>query len=165
MKPIRFGYKVLCLSIDDGYLVTFDLYQGCTYKGNPHNKKEFSKCSVTVLKNIESLPRDKQNLPYNIYFDNLFPSFPLLKELQDRNDGATGAIRENRCKNCLLKSTQVMKKQNRGTAEFASDMNNKIVVCIWMDNFVVTVASPVHTSNSMSKVKRYNQKKEKECRG
>ena len=28
MKPIRFGYKAWCLNTDDGYLVTFDLYQG-----------------------------------------------------------------------------------------------------------------------------------------
>ncbi|XP_068222212.1 piggyBac transposable element-derived protein 3-like [Palaemon carinicauda] len=32
MKPIRFGYKVWCLNSDDGYLVTFDLYQGRTYE-------------------------------------------------------------------------------------------------------------------------------------
>ena len=33
-KPIRFGYKVWCLNTSDGYLVSFDLYQGRTYEEN-----------------------------------------------------------------------------------------------------------------------------------
>lgn len=157
MKPIRFGYKAWCLNTDDGYLVTFDLYQGCTYEGNELNEKVFGKCAATVLKNIDSLPEDKRSLPYNIYFDNLFTSFELLKELKDRNYGATGTIRANRCKHCPLKSVDVMKRQKRGTAEFASDKVNKIMVCRWMDNAVVSVASTVHTSNASSKVRRYSK--------
>lgn len=42
-KPIRFGYKAWCLNTDDGYLVSFDLYQGCTYEGNVQNEKTFGK--------------------------------------------------------------------------------------------------------------------------
>ena len=85
---------------DDGYPVTFDLYQGCKYEGNQQNEKVFGKCAATLLKNIDSKPEDKRLLLYNFYFDNLFITFPLLKELKDRNYGATGTIRTNRCKNC-----------------------------------------------------------------
>ena len=106
MKPIRFGYKAWYLNTNDGYLVTFDLYQGRTYEGNEINKKVFGKCASTVLKNIDSFSEDKKSVPYNIYFDNLFNSFELLKELKDRNYIATGTIRAN----CLLKSVNVMKK-------------------------------------------------------
>lgn len=52
MKPIRFGYKAWCLNTDDGYLVTFDLYQGRTYEGNELNEKVFGKCPATVLKTL-----------------------------------------------------------------------------------------------------------------
>ena len=90
MKPIRFGYKAWCLNTDDGYLVTFDLYQGRTYENNELNKKVFGKCAAIVLKNIDSLSEDKRSLLCNIYFDNLFTSFELIKELKDRNYGATG---------------------------------------------------------------------------
>ena len=110
-KPIRFGYKAWCLNTDDGYLVTFDLYQGCTYEGNQQNEKIFGKCAATLLKNIDALPEDKRLLPYNFYFDNLFTTFSLLKELKDRNYGATGTIRTNRCKNCPLKLVDARKKQ------------------------------------------------------
>ncbi|XP_068250706.1 piggyBac transposable element-derived protein 2-like [Palaemon carinicauda] len=110
MKPIRFGSKVWCLNSDDGYLVTFDLYQGRTSEGNEVNEKVFGKCAATVLKNIDSLSEEKRSLPYIIYFDNLFTSFQLLIELKDRNYGATGTIRANRCKHCPLKSVDSMKK-------------------------------------------------------
>ncbi|XP_068232130.1 piggyBac transposable element-derived protein 1-like [Palaemon carinicauda] len=113
MKPIRFGYKVWCLNSDDDYLVTFDLYEGRTYEGNEVNEKVFGKCAATVLKNNDSLLEDKRSLLYNIYFDNLFTSFQLLTELKDRNYGATGTIRANRCKHYPLKSVDSMKKQER----------------------------------------------------
>ncbi|XP_068225572.1 piggyBac transposable element-derived protein 2-like, partial [Palaemon carinicauda] len=90
MKPISFGYKVWCLNSHDGYLVTFDLYQGRTYEGNEVNGKVFGKCAATVLKNIDSLSEEKRLLPYNIYIDNLFTPFQLLTELKDRNYGSTG---------------------------------------------------------------------------
>ena len=83
------------LNTDDEYLVTFDLYQGCTYEGNQLNEKIFGKCAATLLINIDSLPEEKRLLPYIFYFDNLFATLPLLKELQDRNYGATGTIRAN----------------------------------------------------------------------
>ncbi|XP_068210548.1 piggyBac transposable element-derived protein 2-like [Palaemon carinicauda] len=62
-KPIRFGYKAWCLHTDDGYLVSFDLYQGCTYEGNVKKEKTFGKCAATVLKNIDSLQEDRRHFP------------------------------------------------------------------------------------------------------
>ena len=153
----KFGVSIT----DDGYLVTFDLYQGCTYKGNQQNEKIFGKCAATLLKNIDSLPEDKRLLPYHFCFDNLFTTFPLLKELKDRNYGATGTIRTNKCQNCPLKSVDAMKKTKKGTAEFATDEKNKIMVCRWIDNAVVSVASTIHTSNISSKVRKYSQREKK----
>ena len=72
--------------------MTVDFYQECTYEGNELNKKVFGKCAATVLKNIDPLSEDKRSLPYNIYFNNFFTSFELLKELKNRNYDATGTI-------------------------------------------------------------------------
>ena len=88
------------------------------------------------MKNIYSLPEDKRSLPYNIYFDNLFTLFELLKELKDRSYGATGKIRANRCKNCFLKLVYFMKKRKKGTAEFATDKVNKILVQ-YVDGWII----------------------------
>ena len=60
-KPIRFDYKVWCLNTSDGYLATFDIYQGRSCEGNDENEKLFEKCEATILKNIESLPAEKKN--------------------------------------------------------------------------------------------------------
>jgi len=133
-----------CLNTPDGYLSTFDIYQGKTYKGNNENEKLYGKCGATVLRNIELLPEHKRQLPYKIYFDNLFTSFLLMKRLQDSGQGATGTIRENRCKKCPLKSVVSIKKKQRGMMEFVIDTENEILVCRWMDNSVVTIASTVH---------------------
>ena len=131
-KPIKFGYKVWCLNIHDGYLVAFDLYRVEIFQGNVENEREFIKCGAIVLKNIDCLHERKINLPYNIYFDDLFTLFPLLKELADRNYGATGTIRKNRCEDCPIKSSKQIKKEIRGTSFFTADTANNILVCKWM---------------------------------
>lgn len=40
----------------------------------------------------------KKKFAYSINFDNLFTSFPLMKNLQVDGLDSTGTIRENRCK-------------------------------------------------------------------
>ncbi len=160
-KPIRFGYKVWCLNTDAGYLVAFDIYQGKTMEVNENYNKQFGKCGATVLKNLDLLPEEKRTLPFNIYFDNLFTSFPLLVELKSRNYGATGTIRENRCKKCPIKTVKEMKKVDRGTSVHSVDTENDIVVCRWMDNAVVTLASTVNGNELYGKVPRYSVKMKK----
>ena len=54
-----------------------------------------------------------------------------------------------------------MKKRKRGTAEFATDKVNKIVVCRWMDNSVILVASTIYTNDALCKVRPYSQSEKK----
>ena len=160
-KPIRFGYKVWCLNTGDGYLASFDLYQGQTYEGNKENEEMFGKCGATVLKNLHSLSADKQKLPFKLYFDNLFTSLHLLQHLKSSGYGATGTLRENRCRKCPLTPIANVKKLPRGSAEYVADTANRIVICRWMDNSVVTIASTCHTNQSSTKVQRFSQKEKK----
>ena len=75
-----------------------------------------------------------------------------MKSLQDIGYGPTGTRRENRYKKCPFKVVATMKKEPRGTMEFVADSENKIMVCCWMDNSVVTIASTVHASKASSKI-------------
>ena len=72
------------------------LYQGKTYKGNLQVQKSFGKCAVTVLHLLDQFSFDKKDLPYHIFFDNLFTAIPLLAELKQRGHNGTGTIRSNR---------------------------------------------------------------------
>ena len=84
-----------------------------------------------------------------------------MKSLQDIDCRMTETLRENRGKKCHLKAVAAMKKEPRETMEFVADCKNKIMVCRWMDNFVVTIASTVHVSKASSKDKRYSQEEKK----
>ena len=84
-----------------------------------------------------------------------------MKSLLDSSYGTTETLRENRYKKSPLKAAAAMKKEPRGIMEFVAGSENKIMVCRWMDNSVVTIASTVHVSKASSKVKRYSQKEKK----
>ena len=66
-KSIRFGYKVWCQNTPLGYLITFDLYQDKTYKGNEEMETRFGKCASTVLHLLDQYSNDKKHLPYHIW--------------------------------------------------------------------------------------------------
>ena len=117
-------------------------------------KKMFEKCDATVLRNISFCPADKQNLPYNLYFDNLFTSMQLLLNQLKVNDcGATGTLRDNRCEKCPLTLVASLRKMLRGTVEYVADSANQILVLWWMDSSVVTTASTCNTKQVSSKAK------------
>ncbi|QQP53911.1 Uncharacterized protein FKW44_006554 [Caligus rogercresseyi] len=80
-KPIPFGYKVWSQCSKSGYLVACDLYQGKSIGGVEEEEKKFGKCSATVLNLLNKYDEQRRNLPYTLYFDNLFTSVPLLVEL------------------------------------------------------------------------------------
>lgn len=109
------------------------------------------------MKILDSLPEDKRTLPYNLYFDYLFTSFHLLAELKGRNYDATGTIRENRCHKCPLKPVNEMKKLSRGSSFHIVDTETDIVVCRWMYNSVVTLAT-VHGNEACGRVQRYSRR-------
>jgi len=68
-KPVRFGYKVWCLSTPRGYLIDFEIYQG---KGPYCNNK----CAAPLVSMIDRLPENVKSLPMNFHFDNFFTGFP-----------------------------------------------------------------------------------------
>ncbi|KAG8240399.1 hypothetical protein J437_LFUL002542 [Ladona fulva] len=69
-KPIRFGYKAWCLNTDAGYLIDFDFYQGKNPFSNAAHEEAVGKAAAPLLAMLEEIP--KKELPYSIFFDNLF---------------------------------------------------------------------------------------------
>ncbi|CAG0899708.1 unnamed protein product [Cyprideis torosa] len=159
-KPIRFGYKVWSLNTPEGYLVSFEPYQGKSGQHDVELGKIFGKCASTVLSLMERLSDDIKDLPFHVTFDNLFTSFDLLVELKRRGWNGTGTMRSNRIpRTCPLKSPEVMKKEPRGSMSCVqvTGGDSEISLVRWMDNNIVTTASTVYGSEPIRPVSRYSQ--------
>ena len=91
---------------------------------------------------------------HDIYFDNIFTSHQLLKDLAEKSVCTTGTIRENRTGGAakLMTSTKKMKKTERGTFEYRCDED--VFVCKWNDNSIVHVASNHQTHQPVRDAKR-----------
>lgn len=161
-KPIRFGYKAWCVNTVDGYLVSFDIYQGKQVTANTQYDADFGKAASPLVVMIDNMPDNVKCLPLRFYFDNLFTSLNLLTHLKERGYEATGTIRENRLpKDCSIPSTKALKNKKRGTFEFAKSEEECILVARWVDNAVVTVASTCYGINPIQNVQRYCREEKK----
>lgn len=159
-KPIRFGYKAWCLNSENGYLINFELYQGKTTNSNETYVSDFGSATAPLVTMLDELPNP--HLSYQIFVDNLFTSFKLLLELNNRGYGVTGTLRENRFpKDCPLTEKKAMSKLERGTFESAISKDEGIIVARWMDNAVVTVASTSCGIQPVTMVKRYSKSQKK----
>lgn len=86
----------------------------------------------------------------------------MLSELKSRGVKGTGTIRENRLsKNCPIVSSNEMKKQPRGNFDYASTVDNEIIVCKWHDNSIVNIASNYAMVFPTIQVKRFSKKDKK----
>lgn len=160
-KPIRFGFKVWCLNSTTGYLQDFIVYQGA-HGGRDDYDKEVGKCASPLLAMLDKMREDVEHLPFRLYFDNLFTSFPLIFNLQSRGYEGTGTVRENRLpKNIPITDKKSMQKRPRGSHCFVSDKDNNIIVVRWMDNSVVTAISSVHGVSPMTNISRYSRVEKK----
>ena len=144
-KPIRFGYKVWCMTTPLGYLIQFDPYQGaakCAYG-------DIGLGGTVVMKLISRLP---DNLHFHVYFDNLFTSISLLDRLSHIGIGGTGTIRNNRLMGCPLGD---LTKSNRGAYDYAYDPSSHVALVRWMDSKPVTLASNCNGVNPVMTARRW----------
>ena len=101
-KPIRFGFKLWCLTSTEGYLFHTEPYCGTKLKDIG-----LGQGADVVLGLIE-----KCNLSSGctLTFDNLFTSLPLLDKLSKRCKGGLETLRQNRLENTPVPTKQLMKK-------------------------------------------------------
>ena len=145
-KPIRFGYKMWCLTTPLGYLIQFDPYQGaakCDYG-------DVGLGGSVVLKLISQLP---DSLHFQLYFDNLFTSVNLLDRLSQLGVGGTGTIRSNRLQGCNLAD---LSKCSRGAYDYAYDLSTHVVLVRWMDSKPVTLASNCNGVHPVMTARRWS---------
>ncbi|XP_046684623.1 piggyBac transposable element-derived protein 2-like [Homalodisca vitripennis] len=135
-KPIRFGYKIWSLNTDTGYLINFEIFQGKNTTTNETYSKLFGKSAAPLVSMLDEIPQDE--LPYQLFFDNLFTSPALMKHLKDRGYGSTGTVRINRLpKDCPLSSKKDMQNESRGSFQCKIEKEDGIFVARWKDNSVV----------------------------
>lgn len=162
-KPIRFGYKAWSLNTSEGYLLDFEIYQGKSVSQDVEIEKIFGKAASPLIKMINSFHPSIKSLPFKFYFDNFFTNFDLLNFLRERGYGGTGTIRENRIpKDCPLQNTKSLKKNARGSFYHQISKEDAVLVCKWVDNSVVCVASNCHGVNPISEVRRFSKKDKKQ---
>ncbi|MEL7307968.1 MAG: hypothetical protein AAGK05_08885, partial [Pseudomonadota bacterium] len=156
-KPIRFGYKCWSLNSSNGYLLSFEVYQGKSVSSDRQQyEKCFGKSTAPLFSFLDLLPDNKRLLPYLIYFDNLFTSLKTLVELSNRGYGGTGTWRENRIpKSCPISSKASLSNSDRGAMSFASDATTNVVIAHWKDNKVVTVGSNCHSVYPTGECRRF----------
>lgn len=155
-KPIRFGYKIWCLNAENGYLVDFDIYQGKGPNSNAEYDLKYGKAAAPLVQMLDRLP--EPNMPYQIYIDNLFTGFNLLKMMRERGYGITGTIRQNRLpKDCPLPLKKELMKKDRGFMTSKISKDDGIFLVKWKDNAVVSMASTSYGIEPISNVSRYSQ--------
>ncbi|XP_054724349.1 piggyBac transposable element-derived protein 2-like [Uloborus diversus] len=82
---------------------------------------------------------------------------PGCKELGRLRFFATGTDKENRTGNCPIMPVKSMKKEVRGTYQFAFDKHNEITIDGWNDNAVMTVATSFETVEPINLAMSYSK--------
>ena len=87
-KPTKFGIKVWLLAESKtGYIINYIIYTGKLSEDNMDPELEGHNQGYKV---VMALMKPYLNLGHHVYFDNLFTSFELLKDLRQKDTYATG---------------------------------------------------------------------------
>lgn len=149
-KPIRFGFKIWMICSNNGYPYKMEIYTG-------KQSNEIAPLGTRVVNNLLTIVSNP--LQVEIFFDNFFTTYDLMKDLAERNIKAIGTIREHRIKKCPLMLSKEMKKLERGSFDYQCD--GSVFLCRWNDNSVVTVSSNFCNHLPMQLTKRYSSKEKK----
>jgi hypothetical protein len=92
-----------------------------------------------------------------IYFDNLFTSFPLLERLSEMQIGGTGTVRQNRLNRVPIIAKKDLEKKDvpRGTSDRLHKGDQTLVA--WKDSKAVYMASNMHGASSNNTCKRFDR--------
>ena len=127
-KPIRYGYKLRCLTSPQRYLVKFQSNTGSDKtSGKPVG------ASVTENFCIGTIPQGSC-----IYINNYFTPLPLMEILSPPNLYAIDTIRNDKIEKAPL---QDLKKSELGSFCSITESKSKISLVQWNDNSQVTLIS------------------------
>ncbi|XP_049946923.1 piggyBac transposable element-derived protein 2-like [Schistocerca serialis cubense] len=155
-KPIKFGYKIWCLTSSNGFLYNFS--PNC---GKNDNKQE--PLGARVINELTSMIPESEYPNYKLFFDNFFTSVDTLITLRKNKMKAAGTIREIRTNACpLIDSKRMAKEKERGFYDYMFDKENQVLVVTWSDNKPICSATNYSTITPLSSTKRYSRAKKKE---
>ena len=123
-----------------GYCYNFDLYCGKSVQKGPHEDLVLGSKAVLKMVDVVKTPQS-----HCLLFDNLFTGYDLLVHLMNIGYRATCTMRENRIKNCLLKTTSLIKKEETGSYDYRFNTKNEIIIVKWLDNKCVIVGTNYDT--------------------
>lgn len=152
-KPNPWGIKLWGRAVSSGFLYQFDVYQG-----QAKRQYQFGLGGDVAMRMCEHLPRQKG---YKVAADNFFASIPLAAELYKMGLGFVGTLRNNRLKDCRLKSESDLKRQGRGAFDYAVDNTRSVAVIRWFDNRTVTLVSNYASTEPVCTVRRWDKKEKK----
>ena len=109
-----------------------------------------------MLDFLEYLETQYGGRKFSLYFDDFFTSVKLLEHMPERGHSATGTVRSNRPKKCLLTNSKAFSKLPHGNEEHFLEKMAKFFVVRWKDNGLVCVASNEHGLRPLKKVDRYS---------
>lgn len=92
-----------------------------------------------------------------VFFDNLFTSFPLLDNLSEKGIGGTGTVRQNRLHKVPIINKKEMEKKERGHADVV--YKGDTVLVAWRDSKAVYLASNKYTGDINHNCKRFDRVK------
>ncbi|XP_047103911.1 piggyBac transposable element-derived protein 3-like [Schistocerca piceifrons] len=105
-KPMKFGYKIWCLTSSNGFLYNFSPYCGKT-----DNKQE--PLGARVINELTSMIPESEYPNYKLFFDDFFTSVDTLITLGKSKIKAAGTITEIRTNACpLIDSKRMAKGRN-----------------------------------------------------
>jgi hypothetical protein len=148
-KLIRYGFKEWAICTEDGCGVWFEPYCG---RHTQILDDGFGQGPNIVLDLVR-----KANLSpgCEVYFDNLFTSFPLLEELSKMGLAGTGTVRQNRLKKVPITTKKEIDKKTVDRGFSKAIFKDDQVLVAWKDNKGVFMASNKFSSASTTTCKRF----------
>lgn len=154
-KPVRYGFKVWSLCTSDGAGCWFEPYCGRSTRVEDHGLGQGPNVVIECVNKTQLSPGSE------LYFDNLFTSFPLLDALSLKQIAGTGTVRKNKLNKVPIISKDDLEKKSveRGFSDVA--YRNDQVLVAWRDNKGVYMTSNKFGSEANTTCRRFCRAKHK----
>lgn len=148
-KPIRYGFKVWAMCTADGSGVWFEPYCGRHTLIQDDGYGQGPNVVLDLVKKVGLLPGSE------IFFDNLFTSFPLLEKLSEMGLAGTGTVRQNRLQKIPIITKKEIDKKSVERGFSKAIYKDDVVLVAWKDNRGVYMASNKYSANCKATCKRF----------
>ena len=141
-KPIRFGFKLWCITSSEGYFLHAEPNCGVNTDFPDTGLGQGADVVLALIEKCEVKAGS------TVTFDNLFTSLPLLDELTELGIRASGTLGQNCFHSAPVANKTTLVKEPRGSYDFAP--NGKNLVVSWLYSKVVTSTTNYVTCNPVT---------------